>query len=319
MVRPLRVEYENAYYHVMNRGRGRQHIFHTEAYYQLFLETLAEAHSRFGLQVLCYCLMSNHYHLLVKTPRANLSRCMRHVNGVYTQRYNRLRPTDGPLFRGRYQAIVVESDSYQLQLSRYIHRNPIESKLVTQSEDYPWSSYPIYLNKGAGPDWLYRDEILDQVGNQRNRYDHYRAYVQQGIDEEIRLFYARENLMSVLGSDAFREEISAQRESSEVAQDVNSSQPIAISDIVVVVAKKLHVEPATIIQAKRGRGEKNLARWISMFLCQELGDYRLAEIAEAFGLARYATVSTTIAKLKRDRKRDKDLDKLLKRMVLDLS
>ena len=103
------------------------------------------AHRRFDVQILCYCLMSNHYHLLVKTPEANLGRAMRHINGVYTQRHNRLRKTDGPLFRGRYKAILVEEDSYQLQLSRYIHRNPLEAKMVDHLGAYPWSSYPAYV------------------------------------------------------------------------------------------------------------------------------------------------------------------------------
>ena len=108
MPRPLRIEYENACYHVMNRGRSRQDIFHEEKDYQSFLNTLAEAHKRFGLQIQSYCLMQNHYHLLIKTPEGNLGRAMRHINGLYTQRYNRMRKTDGPLFRGRYKAILVE-------------------------------------------------------------------------------------------------------------------------------------------------------------------------------------------------------------------
>jgi putative transposase len=87
---PIRLEYKNAYYYVMNRGRGRQTIFPAEQYYQIFQKTLQEAHDRFGLEIHAYCLMSNHYHLLVKTPNANLSRCMRHINGLYTQRHNRL-------------------------------------------------------------------------------------------------------------------------------------------------------------------------------------------------------------------------------------
>jgi REP element-mobilizing transposase RayT len=145
MPRPLRIEYENAYYHVMNRGRGRQRIFHGDDYYSAFLQTLEEAHQRYRIQILCYCLMGNHYHLLLKTPEANLGRAMRHINGLYTQRYNRLRKIDGPLFRGRYKAILVEEDSYQLQLSRYIHRNPIEAGVVNHLESYAWSSYPYYV------------------------------------------------------------------------------------------------------------------------------------------------------------------------------
>ncbi len=105
MPRPLRIEYENAFYHVMNRGRGRSLIFHNEKYYKAFLETLNEVHIRFDCIIHAYCLMGNHYHILLETPHANLSRIMRHINGVYTQRYNRLKNTDGSLFRGRFKAI----------------------------------------------------------------------------------------------------------------------------------------------------------------------------------------------------------------------
>jgi len=114
MPRLLRIEYENAYYNVMNQDRGRQHIFHGEDYFNVFLKMLDEAHQRIGLQILCYCLMSNHYHLLVKTPQANLGRAMRHINGQYTQRYNRPRKQNGSLFRGHHKAILVEEDSSQL-------------------------------------------------------------------------------------------------------------------------------------------------------------------------------------------------------------
>lgn len=136
MTRPLRIEYPDAYYHVMNRGRGRQAIFHDQAYFDAFLATLSEAHERFSLEIYAYCLMSNHFHLLVKTPEGNLQRAMRHVGGVYTQRYNRLKKTDGPLFRGRYKAILVDADEYLLHLSRYIHRNPLEAHMVDDLTNY---------------------------------------------------------------------------------------------------------------------------------------------------------------------------------------
>ena len=126
MPRPIRIQYEHAHYHVMNRGRARQTIFHGTGYYEDFLTTLEECHRRFDAQIHAYCLMSNHYHLLVETPRANLDRIMRHLNGVYTQRYNRRKRSDGPLFRGRYKAILVDEDAYLLQVGRYIHRNPLE-------------------------------------------------------------------------------------------------------------------------------------------------------------------------------------------------
>ncbi|WP_196141202.1 transposase, partial [Aliikangiella sp. G2MR2-5] len=124
MPRPTRIEYQGAFHHVMNRGRHRRAIFHDRRYFEAFLKTLEEAHQRFDAVIHAYCLMSNHYHLLIETPKANLGQIMKHINGLYTQRYNRLKKVDGPLFRGRYKSILVEADAYLLQLSRYIHRNP---------------------------------------------------------------------------------------------------------------------------------------------------------------------------------------------------
>ena len=159
MPRPHRIEYNDAFYHVMNRGRGYQRIFYSPPYCNAFLTTLAETHQRFGVLIHGYCLIGNHYHLLLQTPRGNLDRAMRHINGVYTQRYNRLKHTDGPLFRGRYKAFLVDEDHYLLQLSRYIHRNPVEAKppLVQSLDTYPWSSYPAYINYTKAPAWLQRD------------------------------------------------------------------------------------------------------------------------------------------------------------------
>ncbi|WP_101757442.1 transposase [Oceanicoccus sp. KOV_DT_Chl] len=208
MPRPQRLQYEHAFYHVMNRGRGRQAIFHSEAYYQAFLQTLAEAHQRFDAQIHAYCLMGNHYHLLIETPRANLDRIMRHINGVYTQRYNRLKHTDGALFRGRYKAIIVDEDNYLLQLSRYIHRNPAEVKGAVSDvlSTYPWSSYLAYINRAPLPRWLIREKTYQMLG-QRQRYKGYQAYIEAGNDEGLLQFYNKGNLASLLGGSEFKESL----------------------------------------------------------------------------------------------------------------
>ena len=114
MSRPLRVEYPGAWYHVMNRGAGRRNIFNKKAHYSMFVKLLAEIVGQFDIEIHAYCLMNNHYHLLIRTPCANLARAMRHLNGVYTQRYNRMQKTDGSLFRGRYKAPSQDS-SLKLQ------------------------------------------------------------------------------------------------------------------------------------------------------------------------------------------------------------
>jgi len=152
MPRPLRIEYPNACYHVMNRGSAGNAIFHNNKSYEVFLEILGEACQKFEVIIHSYCLMTNHYHLLLQTPKTNLSKFMQHVSGRYTQKYNKFMQTDGPIFRGRFKSILVEKDEYFLNLSRYIHRNP--EPLVKKLSSYKWSSYPAYLNLANCPSWL---------------------------------------------------------------------------------------------------------------------------------------------------------------------
>jgi len=189
MPRAERIEYESAYYHVMDRGRERKDIFHGKPYYEAFLACLMEAHTQFGLEIHAYCLMGNHYHLLVKTPLGKISRCMRHINGVFTQRYNRLKKTDGPLFRLRFKVILIERDAYLATLTRYIHRNPIETRkpIVDKLASYLWSSYPAYINQKEAPDWLFREETYELLGYHR-RYVDYKSFAELGVDDEVEVF-----------------------------------------------------------------------------------------------------------------------------------
>ncbi len=300
MTRPMRIEYEDACYHVMNRGRARQKIFYNDNYFELFLGVLLEAHTRFGIQVLSYCLMDNHYHLLIKTPEANLGRAMRHINGVYTQRHNRLKKTDGSLFRGRYKAICVEADSYQLQLSRYIHLNPLEAKMIKRAEDYPWSSYRYYVNKLKAPDWLYQQEIYDQLHVKSRHRLQYKIFVESGVDDEIADIYNKGNITPFLGSDEFRNWAYSQRITDDLSiskQVINHLRP-SINEIVARVATVFKVTEKSILQSKRGRIPNNVPRWVAMYISQELGSMKLGDIAREFGLKRTGSIPTTITKLR---------------------
>ncbi len=307
MPRPLRIEYENAYYHVMNRGRGRQKIFHNQTYYDAFLDTLEEAHGRFGVEIQCYCLMSNHYHLLIKTPEGNLGRAMRHINGVYTQRHNRLRKTDGPLFRGRYKAIMVEDDSYQLQLSRYIHRNPLEVKIVKNLADYTWSSYKYYVSKKRPPIWLYPQDVLGQLQVKTNVHNRYKAFVGLGVDEEIQRFYSKGNMMPYLGSEAFRSWAYSQqvKDEDEVTEKEKYHFRPNMDELIKQVSVAFGVTSKSILTGERGK--RNIPRWVAMYACQEKGDHRLIDIAKKFGLKRSGSIPNIIAKLKKELQSDKKL------------
>ena len=152
----------------MNRARRGQDLFVDKADYQQFIDLLQEITELFNVNVAAYCLMPTHYHLMLQTPNANLSRCMRHLNGVYTQRYNVSHRCDGTLFRGRYKSILVDADNYVLQLVRYIHRNPLAAGLVKRLDQYVWSSHKGYLSKAKKWNWLYKHFVLDMLTTQIN-------------------------------------------------------------------------------------------------------------------------------------------------------
>ena len=181
MARPLRVEFEGALYHVTSRGNAREAVFEGDADRTRFLKILADTIERFGWICHAYCLMTNHYHLLIETPDANLSRGMQLLNGVYTQWYNREHQRVGHLFQGRFKAILVEKESYLLELARYIVLNPIRAAISTRINDWPWSSYRATAGQAEIPAFLEVDWLLSQFDSNMARALHaYRDFVDQG-------------------------------------------------------------------------------------------------------------------------------------------
>src|SRR5438093_5381003 len=165
MARPLRLEFSGAIYHLTARGNARQKIFFSDADRQLFIDTLAGVVFRYGWICHAYCLMANHYHLLVETPKPNLSLGMRQLNGIYTQAFNRRHRRVGHLFQGRFKAILVEKDAYLLELSRYIHLNPWRVKRSYDPFKYRWSSLQAYVGAAVAPGWLTVKEVLAELGS----------------------------------------------------------------------------------------------------------------------------------------------------------
>lgn len=163
MARPLRIEFPGAVYHLTSRGDRREPIFEDETDRQAFLQVLAQAMERFDASVLAWCLMSNHYHLVVQTRQANLSLLMRHLNGVYTQTYNRRHRVVGHLFQGRFKAVLVDRDAYLLEVCRYVELNPVRAGMVAAVEEWPWSSYAAHTGRVASPSWLDTPAVLRHV------------------------------------------------------------------------------------------------------------------------------------------------------------
>jgi REP element-mobilizing transposase RayT len=187
MPRPMREDHEGAWHHVMNRGIDHGPVFHADDDRQIFLECLAAAADRYGLHVHAYCLMGNHFHLLVLSEKGRLSDGMRFLAARFTQRINYRDDRDGPIFRGRFASVMIKDDAHLVRASRYIHRNPVEAGLVITPENWAWSSAAAYLGVRRAPNWLRTTTILDLFGAAAQ--SEYRAFLQQEVDEATRASY----------------------------------------------------------------------------------------------------------------------------------
>ena len=265
MARPLRLELPGAVYHLTSRGNARQKIFFTDRDRELFLNTLSHVISRFGWICHAYCLMANHYHLLIETPKANLSFGMRQLNGVYTQSFNCRHGRVGHLFQGRFKAILIEKDSYLLELCRYIVLNPVRVKRNGEIGAWKWSSYRATAGVTSGPEFLTSDWVLAQFGKSRAAAQkRYREFVREGLAsrpwQELRG-------QIYLGSEEFIEE--------------HSAKNLALKEI---PRAQLHAAKPPLERIFARQGEKGIVR-----AYREHG-YRMREIAAHLGV-HYATVS----------------------------
>lgn len=160
MARQPRILFPGAWYHVMNRGANHQSIFIDSNQRKLFLSLLQHISTVYKIEIHAYCLMTNHYHLLIRTPKPNLPEAMRYLDSVYAAKFNKYMGRDGPLFRGRFKSVLVDADEYLIHVARYIHLNPLEAKMVDDLSTYRWSSYPLYLGIQHPPQWLHLDFVL---------------------------------------------------------------------------------------------------------------------------------------------------------------
>ena len=313
MSRPLRIEYPGAWYHVMNRGRRREQICQDEEDYRLFLEVLQDTAKMWNLKVAAYCLMSNHYHLLVQTPDGNLSRCMRHLNGVYTQRYNRRHGIDGQLFRGRYKAVLVEDDSHLLELLRYIHRNPIEAHIVSTLAAYKWCSHRGYLADDRGWSWLHRDFLLKMFSPTRKKaFSDYLAFVNQQDSDEVQHFFSRKNLPSIFGSIGFIDKIRNRFDFLRQDKEIAGVEILSVdADIVIkAVCSVSRVTERKLASSRRG--VTNLPRDLAIYALREYSQKTLSEIGQVVGCNNYSTVSSAIERMKKALDSEPSMRKLYK-------
>ncbi len=215
MARPLRIEFQGAVYHVTSRGDRRESIFADDEDRLSFLAVVEQALSRFDAHMLAYCLMGNHYHFVLRTHQANLSRLMRHVNGVYTQAFNRRHGKVGHLLQGRYNAILVDRDAYLLEVCRYVELNPVRARSVDAPEGWPWSSHRAHVGASDAPAWLDIEELHGcllgrravTAGDHRRAVRRYAEWVASAVDVPLWRDALRQQIY--LGDEEFVERMQA--------------------------------------------------------------------------------------------------------------
>jgi putative transposase len=301
MSRPLRIQYPGAWYHVMNRGRRGEAVFSEARDYTAFIELIKETAEMWKVRVASYCLLPNHYHLLIQTPEGNLSRCIRHLNGVYTQRFNRAYHCDGPLFRGRYKSILVDAESYLLELVRYIHRNPVEAAMVDELHKYPWSSHKGYLSASGKWDWLYKGFVLSLFAQERKEsIKRYKKFVSVETPEQISAIFARDKWPSMLGNEPFVSRMKEKFFRSKKHEEVPASRSLApeVGEIKEAVCRVYGVEKDTLLSSRRG--VFNEPRNVAIYLTRRLRGEWLEDIGRGFNISKYSSVSSAIEKIRKE-------------------
>jgi len=296
MGRQWRIEFEGALYHILSRGNESRDIFYINEDRQLFLDTVAEMSERFDLNIIAYVLMSNHYHLLLRTNLANLSKAMQWFGLTYTRRFNNRHLRSGHLFQGRYKSIIVQNDVYLVRLSCYIHRNPLRAGIVDRLADYKWSSYPYYAYKRNPPDWLETDIVLSQFENTGNRHRAYREKAQEYADEESRLWEDFRHGI-ILGSKDFASKIRSlylpDKPDTELPQQKTMAKEFDPEKLLDQAAKYLDCNLNRFKEASRISSPEKEDRDLLMYLLWKTGKLPNQKIGNLFGVT-YSSVSHSI-------------------------
>jgi putative transposase len=282
MTRPLRLEFPGALYHVTARGNRRNPIFRDDADRRAWLDVLGRVCERHHFVIHSFCQMTNHYHLLIETVEANLAQGMRQLNGVYTQHFNWRHSLVGHLFQGRYKAILVQKDSYLLELSRYIVLNPLRAKIVSSLDDWQWSSH-YFVSHEHPPRWLDRDWLLRRFGDAHTvAVSAYQAFVLAGVGRASPLSATRHQIL--LGDDAFVSEYQQLQRSEELVEVVRTERRAVALSLAEYQARYAD------------RGEAMARAYLSTA-------FTMPQIACAFGVSA-KTVSRAVAAFEKGKPKD---------------
>lgn len=320
MARPLRIEFPGAWYHVMNRGTGRQIIFNKPDDFQYFLKLLLDINSTYKIEVHAYCLMNNHYHLLIRTPHGMLSRSIRYLNGMYARYYNKTNKSDGSVFKGRYKAILIDAENYFLQVSRYIHLNPVEAKLVTMPEKYTWSSCQYYVNSEYKPEWLSCNETLARFNGNSNVK--YMDFVKDGIDTNG-LDIENQTISTILGTKEFIDKAKRYSIGKGGLEEISDYKLlmkvnlITIEDVIKAVASYFNVSQVEIIDSVTENFHIQ-ARKVAVYLAVKLTGQTQINISKMFYGIGYKGISKVKTRMEIELRNNLELTKIINDIVQKL-
>jgi len=306
MARPLRIEFEDAIYHICARGNARAEIFRTDTDRTLFLQLLQHSADRFAGTVFCFVLMNNHFHLMVQTSQPNLSRWMHWLIVSYSVYFNRRHRRCGHLFQGRYKSFLIESGRHVLTLSRYIHLNPIRGRRMGRGtpmerrkrlRGFKWSSYQGYAGLAKPFPFIEDSFVLEHIGGSDDGTRlWYRRFVEEGLISEIENPFERVQWQVALGGEGFlrkiRDRVKASHKERHEMTSVRKAKELAQPNIVLGrVAKKFQVDPERLTsRSEHGLEARNVAIWLTSECCA----ITLRQIGALFGGLDYSAVAQRI-------------------------
>lgn len=320
MGRPLRLEFEGALYHITARGNERREIFRDDDDQIAMLEIISGAIKRYNLRVYAYVLMSNHYHMLLETVEANLIKVMHDIQTAYTQKFNHRHRRIGHLFQGRYKSILVDKDAYLLELSRYIHLNPVRAGIVKLPQDYRWSSYRRYMGEKVDS-WVDVDWLLGwfEEGNTKRASETYRAFVEDGMEQSKGEVFKDMWGGFVLGRVDYIKEIKGRMKekviSVEMPREINRFVGPRLEDIAQEVTRRFGVDKEELKQKRKGNFE---AAKVAIYLSRKMTAYGINQIVGYFGGRHYSMVSRLVREVDEKRAREKGFDRLLNRLEANI-
>jgi putative transposase len=285
MPRPKRIHYEGAVYHVTNRGNERRKIVMNDEDRWMFVRLLGEMIDENKIICHAWVLMDNHYHLLLEVPGANLSLAMKHLNALYTQKFNKKHHRVGHLFQGRFKAIVVEKESYLQELSRYVVLNPVRARMVKHPKEWKWSSYRATAGMEKAQPWLEVDWILGQFGKARKGAQAaYKGFVEDGLGKKNSPW---EELSSkvYLGSDKFLDhvhEVGKQHQHLDVPKYQKSVVKHDPDKVIEYVAKSYGLKPEEVLVA---RSRKSGPKEAAIYLLRKESGLSLKEIGKKMNVS----------------------------------